>query len=345
MNTMIKNIKIAFDVDKVKYREVDKLMKKLTNDLQLVDDKDVKELEEMMGKFKENGLRIDGKEAKEVLDKLQVLQQRGILNKDDLKVFKKESGLAQFSKGFTDQLKKDFISQLTASDLGIKSAKFLKKGFDTAISALGTIFKNSFKELNKLVSSSRLSNKATREKLFQYGMTASESYGLEKAMTLVGITDIEDVMWLQADQQKVFQEKLLQETERYQKLYDSGYFQKMQQYQWDMANFRDDLEYEFMDFFVENKELIMDLLKIVAESAQTGVKILGTIAKGLIGTQAISDAERSSQTKELFYGKGSTLNVNIDNTFNNVAKSDQTWLANAGEMTYEQLIRVLQKGA
>ena len=342
MNDFTKNIKIRFDVDKVKYREVDKLMKKLNEDLKLVDDEDVKELEELMGKFKQNGLTIDSKEAKEVLDKLTNLKRKGILNSDDLKVFKKESALEKFSEGFKGEFGDG--PKIDASTIGMKSAMLLKGAFDKGWEALKTTFVESFKKLDRLIDYSRLTNQQTRENLFTYGMTASEGYGLERAMNLVGISDIEDVMWLQADQQEVFQDKLLRETERYQKLYDSGYFQKMQQFQWEMQNFQDDVEYEFMTFFIENKNIIMSALQLTADAAQAGVKLLTTLVGGLVGVQEMSAADRSAQTKELFYGKGATTNVNIDNTFNNVAKSDQTWLANAGEMTYEQLIRALQKG-
>ena len=346
MKEMTKNIKISFDVDKVKYREVDKLMRKLGKNLELVDDADVKKLEEMMGKFKENEFRIDGSEAKEVLAQLEKLRQRGFLNKDDLKVFKRESAFEQFGKGFKGEMPN--LSQYNAEWLGAKSAELLTKTIKKVGEEIKDTLIKSYEKLNELLDYSRMTNKTTRENLFTYGMSASESYGLERAMTFVGIDDLEDVIWLQADQQKAFQEKLLQETQRYQKLYDSGYFEKMQQYQWDMQNFRDEVEYDFMNFFVNNKETIMQALQLVAGAAKTGVQLLGVLVQGLVGRQTLSDEDRAARTKEMFYAgtglKGSNVNVNIDNTFNNVAHSDQTWLANAGEMTYEQLIRALSKG-
>lgn len=335
-----KNIKLNFDVNKIKYNQVNQLLKHLQKDMKLTDDEDVKRLSEMVGKAKELGGKLEIKDVKETLERLKT---KGLVSKADLTPFQKENQVDAFAKGFKDSLDQK-IPKWDPKQFGADAATFAVNKVSEGLELLKETFKQSFEKLNQLLSTAYLSNAQTRENLFMYGMSASESYGLSRALEFVGISDIEDVMWLNADQQKAFQDKLLLETKRYEKLYDSGYFKTLQQFQYDMANFRDDVEYEFMNFFIENKDTIMKLMELTAYSARTGVKILSKLVGGIGVGSTMSDAQRSAQTKELIYGKGNTTNVNIDNTFNNVAKSDQTWLANAGEMTYEQLIRALKKG-
>ena len=122
----------------------------------------------------------------------------------------------------------------------------------------------------------------------------------------------------------------------------------MQEFQWEYQNFRDDVEFEFMNFFIENKEVIFNFLDLGVKAAMKFLNLGKDLFnmfqfKGIEDHGSLDMAARSAQTRAIA-GNTSNVNVNIDNTFNNVAKSDQTWLANAGEMTYEQLIRVLYKG-
>ena len=81
---------------------------------------------------------------------------------------------------------------------------------------------------------------------------------------------------------------------------------------------------------------MLDLSKFVISALSWIVKYLGGGER--------SSSERLAASSDIINSYSSSnrnTSVKIDNTFNNVAKEDQTWLSNAGQMTYEQVIQAL----
>lgn len=343
MKDFAKNIKIRFDVDKANYRSFDKVMKKLTKDLKLVDNDDVKQLQEMMLKFKDKDFNINASEAKDVIARFEKLKKEGILNDDDLKAFKKDSVFTQFGQGFKEQYGRN--TKIDVKNLGMQAANKLKDGFDTAIDALWGNLKGAFESVNKLLNYSLLTNENTY-KLWEKGLTGADAYAYDQANAMVGISDFIEESWKMTDaQREKWFETYSKQQERYTKLYDSGYFDDLQQFQWEMKEFQQDVEYEFMRIIMENKDSIMMFFELGIDFMEWTVKTLGEIARKLTGRER-SDLERRNATSDIiqkYTSKTSNTAVTIDNTFNikGSTSESKSELSQNGQLTYEQVIRAL----
>lgn len=252
------------------------------------------------------------------------------------------------AKHFTDEFRKGFESVFakTPSDnpgkkIGEELGKSLKGFLDLAWKDLQNIFKEAWKELGNMIDYSRLSNAETRELAFQYGFSGSQAYGYKQAMGMMGFKSQEDLMYATPEEASKFQELMSKYTEKYSQLYDSGFFEEYRDFQIEMQDFKQEMTMEVVKFFMENKDLIKTGMRAIMELAKTALSILSWLTN-LFAHERTSE-ERISATSDIINSYGSTNNTNIkiDNTFNNVSQEDQTWLANAGQMTYEQVIKAL----
>lgn len=225
----------------------------------------------------------------------------------------------------------------------LKGDNFLKSMFMTAFDEFAKIVDNALDELDNMLEFSQLSSEKTREYAFGYGMSSSQAYGFEKAMQLVGLSSEEDLWYMNPQEQRQFYEAMTKYSERYSQLYDQGFFETLQEYQYEMEEFKLDMQLEVIEFFMDNKDTIMTVLKFLMSAGEFIVKALGWIVD-FFNMGERSTSQRTADTMDIINShsiSNSQTNVKIDNTFNNVSKSDQTWLANAGAMTYEQVVRAL----
>lgn len=344
MKDFTKNIKIKFDVDKANYRNFDKVMKKLTSDLKLVDNQDVKQLQELMIKFKKKDFSIEATEAKDVVARFEKLKKEGILNAADLKAFQKDSIFQKFGKGFVAQYKED-VKSFDAEKLGEKFATEVYSGIKKVGDALWENLKNAFNNLNKLLDYSLLTNDNTY-KLWEKGLTGAEAYAYDQANSLIGISDFIEDSWKMTDaQREKWFETYNKQQERYTQLYDSGYFDELQQFQWEMKEFQQDVEYEFMRIIMDNKDTIMWFFELGIDFMEWTVKTLGDIARKVTGRER-SELERSNATSDVikkYTSQTQNTAVTIDNTWNIKGSTTESRneLAKNGQLTYEQVIRAL----
>lgn len=213
------------------------------------------------------------------------------------------------------------------------------------LDGLKNVMSDAMEEMKDVLTYSQLTDAQVREQAFTYGFSQSENYAFSQTMDLMGFSSFEDLYYMNSQQQAKFQEKFLEYQERYAELYDSGYFTDMQDFQWEMQEFKEDMTYEVMTWMMDNKETLMNLMEVVTELAMFTIEALGWIVD-YFGTQSErSDSARRAETIDIINNNSvstNSTNVKIDNTFNNVDNKDRTWLANAGEMTYEQIIKALE---
>lgn len=226
----------------------------------------------------------------------------------------------------------------------LKGENPLKSMLKTSIEEFSKIIDNALDELNNMLQFSQLSSAKTREYAFGYGMSSSQAYGFEKAMQMVGLSSEEDLWYMNPQEQRQFYDAMTKYSERYSQLYDQGFFETLQEYQYEMEEFKLDMQLEIIEFFMNNKDTIMTVLKFLMKSGEYVVQALGWIVD-FFNTNERSSSQRAADTMDIINSHSSTTNkqtnVKIDNTFNNVSNSDQTWLANAGAMTYEQVVQAL----
>lgn len=213
------------------------------------------------------------------------------------------------------------------------------------LDGLKNVMSDAMEEMKDVLTYSQLTDAQVREQAFTYGFSQSENYAFSQTMDLMGFSSFEDLYYMNSQQQAKFQEKFLEYQDRYAELYDSGYFTDMQDFQWEMKEFKEDLTYEVMTWMMDNKDMLMNLMEVITEFAMFTIEALGWIVDYFGNQSERSDSARRAETIDIInnnsVSKNST-NVKIDNTFNNVDNKDRTWLANAGEMTYEQIIKALE---
>lgn len=237
----------------------------------------------------------------------------------------------------------DFKSK--ATDL-VKNT--LTNAFNSFVSNVKDAFSDAWEELDNILAYSKLSDSNTRELAFTYGFNSSEAYGYDKSMDILGLESFEDLMYMTAQEQEQFNELFKNYSSRYADLYDSGFFTDLQDYNVEMANFQEEMQLELVQFFMDNKDTIQTTMKAMIDLSSYAIKVLGWFVDNWGGGTAISDSAKSAATSDIVNQYSSSnssttnTNVNVDNTFNNVASSDQSWLANAGQLTYEQVIKALE---
>lgn len=133
-----------------------------------------------------------------------------------------------------------------------------------------------------------------------------------------------------------------------EELADSGFFEQYREFQYEMEELKQDLMMGVIHFFMENKDTIKQGLQMILKVGEFIISSLGWIVKFFGGGRTENESYTTSRTSDIItnYGgtKNNNTNVKIDNTFNNVAREDQQWLADAGSMTYEQIVTALGQG-
>lgn len=245
--------------------------------------------------------------------------------------FKLEMGVDQKSIGNFQKLIDGFGLKL---EQGIASLR------DTIVNGLQDVFRESLTELSNILESSQLSNRETRDLAFQYGFTASEAYGFKNALEAVGLESEEDLWYATEQELREFSDAFQTYSEKYSSLYDTGFFEDLQEFQYQWKMFKDELVLEVVQFFVNNKDLIVTGLHAL-ESILTGVL---KIVNWMLPPDQSKSVSVSDMMASRGYVKTNNTSISIDNTFNGVQSTDRSTLINAGQQTYMPIIAAIRGG-
>lgn len=286
--------------------------------------KEYNEIKKHGGETAKEDLQLHKQAIKELEKAIQLKKQ---YNASPLKTF------AKTTFGIGD--KKD--ADETARELGnnIKGAfksgaSMLKSVFDISWNSLADILKSVISEMNTMLQSSLLTNAKTRENVFSYGMSASESYGFEKAKGLLGISSDSDLMYMNSEQSKMFRDAMTKYAQKYSELYDKGYFTEMLQFQVESDQFKQDVELALIKMFLDNKETII-----------SGFHALLTIANKIIDIVNWIGARQTDTASDVL-NNYSTKNVSIDTTFNISGEINKESAVILGTQTNDYLGSVVQ---
>ena len=219
------------------------------------------------------------------------------------------------------------VATKTVNEIKKISAKFLKE----------------FQKVQDLVDYSRLSNQAVREQAFEFGFSPSENYAYSKAMDVMGLSGFEDLYFLTEKQWTRFNNNFEKFQERYTRLYDEGFFESVEDFNYQLAEWEEDLKYTFLQFVVDNKEDVMDLLDLVENILETTVKMTSWFLGESAGAKR---RRRASEVAEIVGTGNSTTTKNTTVTFspvfNGVGSETKASLDTSLSLVKEQILLALE---
>lgn len=184
------------------------------------------------------------------------------------------------------------------------------------ISSLKQTFKDAWSELNSMMQSSFLTNSTTRQNAFTYGLNAAQSYGFEQAKSMLGIQSEEDMWYMNNQQREQFQRIMTKYAERYERLADSGFFEKMLDYQIEMQEFQQDVKLEIVEFFMNNKELIKTFMKVSMEFFKDILEAVDWLVDHFTDRRT-TDEEKASNIDSILNSYTTNANKTLNYTQNN----------------------------
>ena len=219
------------------------------------------------------------------------------------------------------------VATKTVNEIKKISAKFLKE----------------FQKVQDLVDYSRLSNQAVREQAFEFGFSPAENYAYTQAMDVMGLSSFEDLYFLTENQWKRFNDNFEKFEKRYSNLYDEGFFESVEDFNYQLAEWEEDLKYTFLQFVVDNKEDVMDLLDLVENILETTVKMTSWFFGESAGAKR---RRRASEVAEIVGTGNSTTTKNITVTFspvfNGVGSETKASLDTSLSLVKEQILLALE---
>ncbi len=243
-----------------------------------------------------------------------------------------------------DSLFKDFKSKM--KELGEDIA-------DELIGFLKDIFSDAIKRMNEMATfdfaNSLMFNRSAFEQSMQYGiMDPSQNYALSQAMSFHGLSNEEDMMyWLSNPRNRdIFAETIGRYTSQYNKLANKDFFRNIQEFQLEWKKFKEELAFSLIEFFMNNKDLIKSVMTKGIVFMEKTLVLLGKLMDFF--SRGRSDFEKESAASDIINSYMTTssknTNVNINNTMypSSQVLSDKSMLEHAGELSYAQLINVLE---
>ena len=286
----------------------------------------------------------DLKEFKEIVDKIEKGQEADL---ERLKEIVKTGGTGGQGETPTSP---DGVGRLANGQMMWKSVvNFASKTVAAIKKAVAEIKKISDKVIKVLervqdvVDYSRLSNLAVREQAFEFGFSPAENYAYTQTMDVMGLSSFEDLYFLTENQWKRFNDNFEKFQERYTNLYDEGFFDVVEDFNYQVAEWEEEMKYEFLQFLVNNKENVIDLLDI-------GENILESILKitsWLVGEgEGAKRQRRASEVAEIVGTGNSATTKNITVTFspvfNGVGSETKASLDTSLSLVKEQILLALE---
>ena len=351
MNEFVKSLRIKFSEDKNSYNKLKKSLNEIS-DIKVFDEKDfkhVKDLEHNINLLKndiaklsseyEKFADLNDESAKKYAEYIETLL-------DHRKAMLSSLGVDVDKTRFVYDKDMDFTTGGGKGKFGSVALTGLKAIGLAFLAGLKSIFTDAIDGMKDALEFSQLSNSQTREFMFNYGFNNAQAYGLTQAQELVGVESFEDMMYMNPQERSQFIEAFQKYTEKYDELYESGFFEDMQEFQYEMKDFKLEMQHDVMSFFIENKDLIKSGMKAIMTIAEWIVKFFGSIVDAF-SSGGRSDSERSAAVSDIIsnYTNTSTTNNSTtnNNTFNINSQNGQ-WSQDVGQILYGQQIVAYEGG-
>ena len=166
------------------------------------------------------------------------------------------------------------------------------------------------------LSSSNRYNSSAWDLAEQTGLTGANLYGLQQALNKQGFGSYEDYLnnqyRLSDSARAEMQEEMSKAATEWNKLNDSGYFKKVQEFDEQWADFKRDLQYAFIDFFIGNKDIIEGALQTAIDVLPSILSAINAIV-GFFSTSANYSGVSSGAISDIInnYSGGKTTNNSV----------------------------------
>lgn len=298
--------------------------------------------------------KLDTKEAKEKIkvlkEQLSYLSKTYKIESDvDKKQKKKQESQQQTKAGL-----QSIDETLTGGKVGssIKTLTSFKTSFLSGLALTGALFIKSLKDVvedaeraaKELYQSSKISNAETRETMFHWGVDNSDAQSINQANEIFNFDSDEDMFYgfqENPEVQKKYFTTVTRFAEKYTQLQEAGTFEKMLDYQIEMAELEFDLQQEQAKFYMENIDEIKAIKKFTMDIQIMFTKIFGWLARMFNNEYASQDASKAAEIlneNTIVNNANKSTNVSIDNSFNNQGVTDKISL----ESTLTSLLNVVE---
>lgn len=313
---------VRFTPDENSVKEIDKLFDSFRKIKVFGGDENIAKMREQFDDY--NTRRSSLQQAQSMLDQYRTVQGKGDKFEDATtrELMKYMQELIDSNESLKEEFGQNFKTEFDESTevmIGNLKSQFLNKLSSLAqsfLSSIGNLFKDAWSELGTMLQSSLLTNANTRENAFNYGFSASESYGFDKAKQMLGIQSEEDLWYMNDTQKSKFQEIMTKYSEKYEQLYDSGFFDKYLQFQIEMEEFKLDMQMEIIEFFMENKNTIKKFMELSMSAMEFIVNALGWLMDFFGGSEQTSDEEKLANINDII-GSYTSNNGVVNQTFSN----------------------------
>lgn len=257
-------------------------------------------------------------------------------------------------KGMLDELSD--LPKTTESTSNIRKLMKDKLGdmLESIGDALTDFFKDTFKAAKERLfdmasydlENSLFTNSSAREQALKYGiMDPSQNYAFTQSMSELGMQSEEDLMFMNQAQQEKFAERMGYWSGKYTELANKDFFKTVQNFQLEWSEFKYSMELGMIEFFMQNKDTIKQVMEAGIKFMESTLILLGSILDFLQISR--SDSQRNAASMEIirnYTGGTNMTNVNISNTLNPSSQvlTDKQMLFQAGQLSYAQLIEALK---
>lgn len=188
-------------------------------------------------------------------------------------------------------------------------------------------------------------NSEAREQALTYGLSNAQNYALTRTWEDMGIKDELDMLMMTPAQQEKFAEKMGMYSAQYQEMANEDMFKKYEEYLMARQEFQNEFEMQLIEFFVDNKDLIIGVMNFLMDALSAIMKAVSWIVDILGGDKEVTEKEKAAMVSDAInsysISNSNSTNVKIDNSFTGVDLKDKEMYVRAGQQNAEQIINAL----
>ena len=184
---------------------------------------------------------------------------------------------------------------------------------------------------------SLFTNSEARSQAMKYGISSSTNWALTKTagMLFGGTGNLdENIAYMNPAQKEMFATLMSKYSSWYDQLQSTGVLQRIQEFQLDFAMLKEELAIDFMNWFAQNKEIVL--------GAITGTfSVIKAISSVIVGIANFLGGVKSSDS---VLNGSKAITVNISNTNNNsLSNTSQLAIAqNISDTTIKSVARAIE---
>lgn len=216
------------------------------------------------------------------------------------------------------------VKQFTGMDVSLKG---IWNGVLNAVSAITSLRSGmaTYDTANSLIS-----NSTARNNQLKYGLTSQANYAMTQAMALLGMSGLDDLVYMNSNQQSAFQEYYKMYSSWYNELMSSGTLQTIQKAQISFELYKQQIAVAFLNWFASHKDTVFSIIRAIMQVIVGILKLVNGIYQWTHwGKSLMSDSDFDNLEK-LISDVGTSSSAVAQNT----SSSTVTYVVNNNNQTY-----------